>query len=174
MPKCRFCDHINPTGVDRCQSCGAWLEQSVSASPQQPAEPATSNDDFEAQIVSLARQGQLITAVKLYRERTGSGLAEAKAAVEALAAGAPIERKNAEVGPIQPDTLEGHVIALMQARKKIEAVRVYRQQTGVGLKEAKDAVEELAVKHRISPKGAGCAGMVLLMIAIGSMFILST
>ena len=37
---------------------------------------------------------------------------------------------------------------------------------GFGVKEAKDAVEALAAKHGISPKGACCAGMVLLMVAV--------
>jgi hypothetical protein len=55
----------------------------------------------------------------------------------------------------------------MQGRKKIEAIKLYRQQTGAGLKEAKDAVEALAAKHGIiAAKGAGCAGMVLLMVVV--------
>jgi hypothetical protein len=42
----------------------------------------------------------------------------------------------------------------------------YRSQTGAGLNEAKDAVESLAAKYGISPKGAGCAGMVLLLAVV--------
>jgi ribosomal protein L7/L12 len=33
--------------------------------------------------------------------------------------------------------------ALILRGKKIEAIKIYREQTGVGLKEAKDAVEEM-------------------------------
>ncbi len=65
---------------------------------------------------------------------------------------------------ITPESLEGQVLVLMQGQKKIEAIKLYRQQTGVGLKEAKDVVESLAAKYGISPKGAGCAGMVLLLV----------
>lgn len=39
----------------------------------------------------------------------------------------------------------GHRIdALLREGKKIEAIKVYRELTGVGLKEAKDAVDQLA------------------------------
>lgn len=37
-----------------------------------------------ADVQELVRRGQLIQAIKLYRERTGVGLAEAKAAVERM------------------------------------------------------------------------------------------
>ncbi len=98
MPKCRFCNHNNPTGIDRCQNCGSWLEQAVaSTSPgKQSGEPASQPNDFEKEIVSLVRQGQKIAAIKLYREQTGSGLAEAKNAVESLAAGQHIEQRSPE------------------------------------------------------------------------------
>jgi ribosomal protein L7/L12 len=113
MPKCRFCNHDNPVGIDRCQSCGAWIEQAV---------PATATS-----------QGQ----------ENGP---------------APDESRP------DPGSLEGQVLALVQSQKKIEAIKLYRQQTGTGLKEAKDAVEALAAKHGISSQGAGCAGMVLLVL----------
>jgi large subunit ribosomal protein L7/L12 len=166
MPKCRFCEHNNPTGIDRCQNCGSWIEQAVaSASPTQGAgDPTPQPNDFEGLILSLVKQGHKIAAIKLYREQTGSGLAEAKAAVETLAAGQRIERRNAEADGIKAESLEGQVLAFMQGQKKIEAIKLYREQTGVGLKEAKDAVESLAAKYGINPKGAGCAGIVLLMV----------
>jgi len=173
MPKCRICDHNNPAGIDRCENCGSWIEQAVpSASTGQ--EPRTGSvdqqpNDLEGQILSLMRQNQKIAAVKLYREQTGCGLKEAKDAVEALAAGGQtLERRNPGADGIKPDSLESHVLALMQGQKKIEAIMVYREHTGVGLKQAKDAVEALAVKHGISPKGAGCAGMVLLMAVVST------
>jgi predicted ATP-dependent serine protease len=80
---------------------------------------------------------------------------------------APQPEQAPESGGPEPDSLEGQVFALMQGRKKIEAIKLYRQQTGAGLKEAKDAVEALAAKHGIiATKGAGCAGMVLLMVVV--------
>jgi len=110
----------------------------------------------------------MIAAIKLYREQTGSGLAEAKRAVEAIAAGQPVEHRSPDADGVKPDSLEGQILVLMQSQKKIEAIKIYRQQTGVGLKEAKDAVEALAAEHGISPKGAGCAGMVLLIVVVST------
>ena len=41
------------------------------------------------------------------------------------------------------DDLNAHIAAPLAAHKKIEAIKLYRERTGVGLKEAKDAVEEI-------------------------------
>jgi ribosomal protein L7/L12 len=40
--------------------------------------------------------------------------------------------------------VETDVIALLRQDKEIEAIKVYREATGMGLKEAKDAVEAIA------------------------------
>ena len=62
---------------------------------------------------------------------------------------------------------------------KIQAIKIYREQTGVGLKEAKDAVEKLEAELRTSspdqfakPRAAGCSTIILiiLMISIGVAF----
>jgi ribosomal protein L7/L12 len=65
-----------------------------------------------------------------------------------------------------PDSLESEVLALMLARERIKAVMLYRAQTGVGLKEARDAVDALAAKHGIRPKRVGCVVMVLAMVGV--------
>jgi len=97
-------------------------------------------DDIKAQIAA----GNKITAIKLYREGTGAGLAEAKDAVELIAAGKP---PKAEGRAPQPSdvALQG-ITAAISAGSLIEAIRLYRAATGVGLKEAKDAVDALAVQ----------------------------
>ena len=38
---------------------------------------------------------------------------------------------------------EAEIVSLIQAGKKIQAIKVYRQATGVGLKMAKDAVDTM-------------------------------
>ena len=53
--------------------------------PAVNSDPATT--EMVARIVSLCRQGQKIQAIKLYRELTGDGLADAKNAVEGLEQG---------------------------------------------------------------------------------------
>lgn len=45
-------------------------------------------------------------------------------------------------------TLPPELIDLIQCGRKIEAIKLYREHTRVGLKEAKDAVEQLERKYR--------------------------
>jgi ribosomal protein L7/L12 len=179
MPKCRFCNHNNSAGIDRCLKCGARLEQAVpSASAGQESrtgseEPVVQQpNDLEGQLLSLLKAGRKIEAIQLYRQETGSGLKEAKDAVEAIATGQPIARRSDEsvenIG-VDLNGLERQVLALLQGQQTIRAIKLYREQAGVGLKQAKDAVEALAAKYGISPKGAGCAGMVLVMIVVSTM-----
>ncbi|MBI5386621.1 MAG: ribosomal protein L7/L12 [Verrucomicrobia bacterium] len=61
--------------------------------------------------------------------------------------------------------------------KKIEAIKLYREASGTGLKEAKDWVEELERQLRFKqpekssalPKKAGCFGMVMAVVfALGA------
>lgn len=61
--------------------------------------------------------------------------------------------------------------------KKIEAIKLYRETSGTGLKEAKDWVEELERQMRLKqpekfsalPKKAGCFGMVMaLAVTLGA------
>ncbi len=61
--------------------------------------------------------------------------------------------------------------ALFQGRK-IEAIKLYRQQTGMGLKESKDAVERLEAELRASSperfqatpkKGCGVSALMVLL-----------
>ncbi|MBI3866789.1 MAG: ribosomal protein L7/L12 [Planctomycetia bacterium] len=106
------------------------------------------------------QRGEKIQAIKIFREQTGVGLAEAKAAVEQIERTGP--------GPAVPPKaadLEKQVLDLMAADRKIAAIKVYREQTGAGLKEAKDAVEALAARHGIAPVGTGCFGMLVLVLA---------
>ncbi|MBI3829144.1 MAG: ribosomal protein L7/L12 [Planctomycetes bacterium] len=82
-------------------------------------------------------------AIKLVREVTGCGLAEAKTAVDKL--------EQEVVRPGQQPALGGkeaedEIRRLLREDRKIEAIKVYREATGCGLKEAKDAVERIAAE----------------------------
>ena len=129
--------------------------------PQQP-------DGLEYQILLLLQAGKKIEAVKLYRQETGAGLKEAKDAVEALAAEKRIVRDYQDAAGLTPDSLEGQILALLQGQKKIAAIKLYRTQTGAGLKQANDAVVALAAKYGIRSQAAGCAGMVLLLVVVSA------
>jgi ribosomal protein L7/L12 len=62
--------------------------------------------------------------------------------------------------------LEQEILGLMKGEKKIEAIKLLREKTGLGLKEAKDAVEALGAKYGIESKGGGCASVILFMIFV--------
>jgi ribosomal protein L7/L12 len=61
-------------------------ERSRQADELPPAQPAEVADGLQTDVLSLLRAGRKIDAIKVYREHTNCGLAEAKQAVEALAA----------------------------------------------------------------------------------------
>lgn len=50
--------------------------------------------------------------------------------------------------PPSPPELEARIRELLRARKKIEAIKEYRTHHGSGLKEAKEAVEEMERQWR--------------------------
>jgi len=66
--------------------------------------------------------------------------------------------------------LRAQVVALLREEKKIEAIKIYRDGVaGCGLKEAKEAVEEIARKEGIALQSGGCSLGVLfaLLCAVG-------
>lgn len=87
---------------------------------------------------ALAR-GNLIEAIKLFRS-SGMGLKQAKDAVDAHLKGKPVAAPAAFSGGMGGALPPGVVEALQQGQK-IEAIRLMREQAGLGLKEAKEAVE---------------------------------
>ena len=50
--------------------------------------------------------------------------------------------------PLDGD-IESQVVLLLRQRNKIEAIKFYRECTGVGLREAKDTVEAIAVRRQL-------------------------
>ena len=118
---------------------------------------------FEDEIRELLASGNKIAAIKRYREETGVGLAEAKAAVESLDAGGSLAER------AQPDDsdLTDQIVGLLGRGEMIEAVKLYRNQSGCGLKEAKEAVERIGEQNGIrSSSGTGCLGVILLGIVV--------
>jgi ribosomal protein L7/L12 len=117
--------------------------------------------DLEGHVRTLMAEGRKIEAIKVYREATGAGLKEAKDAVEGLDLRGGLSHQ-LDVG----EDFEPQLLSLLEQGQKIRAIKVYRERTGVGLKEAKDAVEALGRRHGIVPKGAGCAGLLLLTLIL--------
>ncbi len=88
---------------------------------------------------ALAR-GKLIEAVKLLRSN-GLGLKQARDAVEAHAKGQPAAAPGAFSASGASPPLPANVLTALQQGQKIEAIRLMRGQSGLDLKQAKEAVE---------------------------------
>jgi ribosomal protein L7/L12 len=103
----------------------------------------------EQQLRELIANGNKIAAIKLYREITNLGLKEAKDAVEAMLSGTPVVIPEPVQAGLQDDALlEERIKRLLMERKKIEAVKLYREANHCGLKEAKDAVDLIQAEMR--------------------------
>ncbi|WP_169977801.1 ribosomal protein L7/L12 [Tautonia rosea] len=167
MPRCPFCKHDNPYASHSCDHCGASLAWSSESKPFEFP------DDLRSRLRTLLDQGQTIEAIKLFRSHTGAGLKQAKDAVEAIGRGEQDLIPDGNAGP-----LEGELLALLGQGKKIEAIKRYREATGVGLKEAKDAVEALGWRHGmdVPSQGSGCLGVLVLalMSLVGSVALAET
>lgn len=100
---------------------------------------------FPAAAVAALAQGQRIVAIKRVRESNpGMDLREAMETVDAHASGkqrftvdAPAE---VVIAPV--DGLPAEAIAALSRGQLIEAIKIVRAATGLGLKEAKDLVEQ--------------------------------
>jgi ribosomal protein L7/L12 len=77
--------------------------------------------------------GEKNQAIKLYREEYGVGLKEAKDAVDSMLPAALIALLSADSAKTLNQLLVEH--------KKIQAVKLFREQTGAELRQAKDAVD---------------------------------
>jgi len=172
-----------------CQFCGSNVIvpeelRAPAAPPSIPFAPAPDLSglslDKLAELKQLVHSGQKIEAIKLYRQMFDVGLKEAKDAVEKLEAGEPLVLTRASVTSTGASADQAarlaEMVQLLQAGKKIEAIKLYREIFDVGLKEAKDAVEAMeaglgpvpAAQPRRAAKSTGCVSTgVGLLAAIG-------
>jgi ribosomal protein L7/L12 len=148
MPECKSCGETLPDGATRCDACGTPVDVQPSADV--------------AELLEVLRRDGKIAAIKVYREKTGASLAEAKTTIEALDAGRPL------TGSVELDEhTESQLLNLLRDGKTIEAIKVFREATGYGLKDSKSEVEALARKNQI-PIHTGCAGVLLAAALVGA------
>ncbi len=96
-----------------------------------------------ADVREALAQRNAIEAVKRLRAATGMGLKDALAVVQAHLEGrAPPPGLQARLNPV-PASVPPVVLAALHQGQKIEAIRLLREHTGLGLKDAKDVVEAL-------------------------------
>ena len=105
-----------------------------------------------ASAVAKARQGADTVRLALLEQRVeelSRLLGHTPASISAPLSAPPVPNlttvQSAVALPVSAlaPSLTSSVAALLAQGKKINAIKIYRDQTGVGLKEAKDAVEEI-------------------------------
>lgn len=134
--------------------------------PSFSAEPIPGYDLPEKAVLAirlLASNDQKIEAIKLFRENTGAGLKESKDVIDRIAAtpsaADPAVQKSGSVpfretvtsakdsttipGYILDSNVVDEILSLLAKNQKIAAIKIFREATDTGLKEAKDAIDSL-------------------------------
>ena len=113
--------------------------------PLAPAPEAKRSDALRTEVATLLAQGGKMEAIKLMRDKKGLPLAAAKEAVETIC------REEAIVTPApglmatiqRAQQMSEEVRRLAKTGRKVEAIKLLREKSGLGLKEAKDLVDRL-------------------------------
>jgi ribosomal protein L7/L12 len=105
---------------------------------------AIDSRDLELEVIRLLEQRKKIEAIKVVRQHTRVGLKEAKDLVEEVERTGRLRLAHLPSAPVvtQEDVLD-QARWLKRQGKAIEAIKLIRQHTGLGLKEAKDAYDAL-------------------------------
>ena len=85
---------------------------------------------------------ELIHAVQFYQAATGVSLAEAREAIQEMAGDESTKPPSPQRDRDNP-VLESKIRSLLSKNKKMDAIRIYQQEYGVGLNEARAAVERI-------------------------------
>ena len=113
-------------------------------------------------IAELIRKGQKLEAIKLLREETGVSLEEAKEAVDHMDADPafdPIGATN------QLSGVSDEVQQMAWEGREIEAIKLLREESGLGLKEAKRVVEQLRTDPTL-PQGMKASPVIAVIVAL--------
>lgn len=135
-------------------------------------------DSLPAEVRTALEQGDTIEAIKRLRAVRGVGLKEAKDAIDRYRRGEPVFLGEPAVRAPSPESpLPREVEEAMRQGRKVEAIRLLRVRTGLGLSEAKAAVERIPsapVTEDGSPlttprEGLGAAGLIwaVALAAVG-------
>ena len=109
-----------------------------------------------------------IAAIKFYREETGASLADAKDIVETLLESEIEDLPQPTTQPPAAGELQRReeIVLALQRGRKIEAIKIYRKVTGLGLVDSKEAIEQLQRELGIEIASSGKAGRLFLLLAL--------
>lgn len=134
-----------------CKFCNTTLRHTprVMASARPLGEPidlASTQDPYrqladQDRIKQLLKDNRRPEAIRLYMEQTGASLQEARSAIRDF--GIELKLNTSAPEPTLSTTVTDEVRQLIGQGNKLMAIKVVRTHTGLGLKEAKDAVEAM-------------------------------
>lgn len=106
----------------------------------QPMRPPRQGDlvalGASEQVAGHLAAGNKIAAIKAYREETGTGLYDAKTAIDGFV-------RRVQMRALLAVGASERVAGLLANGDTIGAIKAYREQTGAGLREAKDYIDGL-------------------------------
>jgi ribosomal protein L7/L12 len=121
--------------------------------------------DLNDEILALLAAGNKIQAIKRFREETGTGLAEAKSAVEAIERGIRVEvPQRVDPKSLTPEQLMQEVLALVKQNRYLWAIKTYGEATGSQLQESKAQVDRLMRANGLEPPKSGCGGVISVLV----------
>lgn len=109
------------------------------------------------EIHQLVKSGKKLEAVKLVKDATGWGLKEAKDYIDNL--GGAIDFANTKSNVYESRDVNGlnidlePVKELLRNGRKLEAIKYFRDQSGLGLKESHEFIEQMASGKTVSYSG---------------------
>ena len=126
---------------DTTKVMGAYTPEQKKPAAAAPHDTGRLTDDVK----TLLAQGKKIEAIKLAREKTGFPLEAAKDMVETIEKGGVSAHASFSFTTTirQAKELNDQVQHLVAQGNKIDAIKLIRERTGLGLKEAKDLVDRL-------------------------------
>lgn len=133
------------------------------AKPFKPGRRLTISKEAAEEIATLLRNNKRLEAIKELRAASGADLKRAKEVIDRVAAGQSFRSMVSLKGEEQADSdidsdsetelkqieeeLDGRLRKLLEKGQKIDAIKLYREQTGASLKEAKEAIEARDWQH---------------------------
>lgn len=112
------------------------------------------------QIIDALQRGRMMDAIKLLRESNGLGLKDARDAAEHYLRGPTVIERPVGTTPSRfPVKPPSEVVSALQQGSKVEAIRLMRERTGLGVKEASEAVEAYQAQTQLM-RGTGSPGEV--------------
>ena len=94
------------------------------------------DDIYEYIMANFFKSNEKIKAIKYYRDQTGMGLRESKEIVDSMFEGTYVTQTRRE-------SVDDYVRTHFDESTKVKAIKYYRDQTGMGLRESKEIVDSI-------------------------------